>query len=100
MFPHLSRELDCKTNETFPSSAKGQNSNRTKEYANYQPNVIDFIRRCDNEIQAQEIVDFLERREEITHEYADELRRELAAKGVRNFGKKKERDYYLKSGRT
>ena len=39
---------------------------------------------------------FLQKRREISCEYATKLRKQLKEKGVRSFGSKKENDYYLK----
>ncbi len=60
------------------------------------PTPIDYLRRCDTEEQGIRTVEYLERRKEITPEYAKELRNQLKEKGVRSFGPKKEEDYYLK----
>lgn len=65
-------------------------------FRGYQPNVIDFIRRCDTEEEAIEIVDYLERRGELTPEKAEEIRKKIRREGVRSFGPKKEDGYYLK----
>jgi len=62
------------------------------------PDVIDFIRRCDNEEQAVEIIDFMEKRKEINSTYAQRLKRQLREKGVRSFGSKKKDDYYSREG--
>ncbi|HEX9261039.1 MAG TPA: DUF2095 family protein, partial [Candidatus Bathyarchaeia archaeon] len=59
---------------------------------------VDFIRRCDTEAQAQEIIAYLQKKGEITIEYADELRCQLKRDGVRSFGPKKEENYYFKEG--
>jgi hypothetical protein len=99
IFPHLFGELESKNNKRLTSSTESHNRDKTKEYENYQPSEIDFIRRCDTEKQAEEIIDFLEKRQELTHEYACQLRKELAEKGIRNFGKKKGRDYYLRTSK-
>jgi len=66
----------------------------TKRFDNYMPTVIDFIRRCDDEKQADEIIDYMETRNEITAGHAQKLRKQLKAKGVRSFGPKKQDDYY------
>jgi hypothetical protein len=60
------------------------------------PDVIDFIRRCDTEEQAEEIIAYMEKRGEIEKQYAERLRKQLKDKGVRSFGPKKEENYYLK----
>ena len=90
MFPHLFQEIvekkcSIKIDEVEPVSFDG-----------YEPTVIDFIRRCDTEEQALEVIDYLERRGEIDKEYAEKLRNQVKTKGVRSFGPKKEDDYYLK----
>jgi hypothetical protein len=40
----------------------------------------------------------LERRGELTWDYAEQLRRQLKKQGVRSFGSKKEDYYYFKQG--
>ena len=67
-----------------------------KRFDNYDPNVIDFICRCDNEKQAQEIIGYMEKKGEIGKEYAQKLRTQLRKKGVRSFGGKRKEGYYLR----
>jgi hypothetical protein len=57
---------------------------------------VDFIRRCDTEIEANAIIALLEKRGELTAEDAAQLREQLTKKGVRSFGSKKEENYYFK----
>jgi hypothetical protein len=64
----------------------------------FNPAAVDFIRRCDTEKQAEEIISYLERKGEITKDYAGELRDKLKREGVRCFGPKKEEYYYFKEG--
>jgi hypothetical protein len=64
----------------------------------FNPSAIDFIRRCDTEAQAEEIIAYLEKKSEITKENAKELRCQLKRDGVRSFGPKKEEYYYFKEG--
>jgi len=100
MFPHLSQELNrgqCKTKinsiRSDPTSGEKAVSRR---FTDYTPDAIDFLRRCDKAEQAEEIIGYLEKRGEISCEYARKLRKQLKQKGVRSFGSKKEDDYYLK----
>ena len=67
-----------------------------ESFKGYTPDIIDFIRRCDREEQAEEIINYLEKRGEISYKYAEKLRRQLEEKGVRSFGSKKEHYYYFK----
>jgi len=102
MFPHLSREMEQKQHRVTISSIrsdaqKGENAS-SKRFDGYMPDVIDFIRRCDNEQQAVEIIDFLEKRQEIDSAYAQRLKRQLETEGVRSFGPKKQDDYYSREG--
>lgn len=100
MFPNLSRELDVGDGKvpidsvrTDPVSAEKSASDK---FRNYNPTVVDFIRRCDTEKQARAIIAFLEKRGELTPEYAQELKKQLKSQGVRSFGSKKEDYYYFK----
>jgi hypothetical protein len=68
----------------------------SRRFTGYTPDVIDFLRRCDKVEQAEEIIGYLEKRKEISFEYARKLRKQLKEKGIRSFGSKKEDDYYLK----
>ena len=100
MFPHLAQELetgDCKLAITSVRSdfQTGEKSS-SRKFADYMPDVIDFLRRCDTEPQAEEIICYMQERGEISRDYAGKLRKQLKEKGLRSFGSKKEDDYYLK----
>ncbi len=101
MFPKLAREMHAgeqkvainsvrSTTETAEKAAKAG-----KNLANYDPDIIDFLRRCDTKQQAEEIIVYMENRGEITPIYAKKLRQQLQKKGVRSFGPKKEEGYYF-----
>jgi hypothetical protein len=60
----------------------------------YDPTTVDFIRRCENDGQALEIIDFLEGKGEIEPSYAKRLRSQLAERGLRSFGKRREPGCY------
>ena len=101
MFPNLAKEMineeDQKVTITaVRSDIETGEKAASKMFRGYNPDVIDFLRRCDNDEQANEIIDYLERRKEISGEYASHLRRQLEEKGIRSFGSKKEDGYYLK----
>jgi len=109
LFPNLAREMELGENNVSINSiridmeegertASGKKRNRVDPFAGYDPDVIDFLRRCDTEEQAEEIIAYMEKRGEISNEYAAQLRKQLKEKGVRSFGPKKEENYYLKRG--
>ncbi len=64
----------------------------------FNPQAVDFIRRCDTEAQAEEIIAYLQKKGEITAEYAEQLRCQLKKDGVRSFGPKKEENHYFREG--
>ena len=101
-YPHLFKEIKSRRNYvsimSVRSNLSGQESVDSRNFAGYDPDVVDFIRRCDTEEQAVEIIEYLRRRGELTDEYAEKLLDQLRREGVRSFGAKKERDYYLKMG--
>jgi len=102
LFPNLAAELESNAMSYSINSVRtdvdtGEKVS-TKFFKGYNPDVIDFIRRCDTDQQAEEIIKFLETRGEITVSHANKIRKQLKDKGVRSFGSKKENAYYLKHG--
>jgi hypothetical protein len=102
MFPNLSKELELEDSKVAINSvrtdAEAAENAMTDKFRHYNPTVVDFIRRCDTETQAEAIIAYLEKRGEVTKEYAEELRQQLKKEGVRSFGAKKEENYYFKQG--
>jgi len=100
MFPHLAEEMGMGENNvqiaSVRSDAEAGERAASSQFDGYNPDVIDFLRRCNNQNQAVEIIAYLENRSEISREYAARLRRQLKEKGLRSFGPKKEDDYYIK----
>ena len=100
MFPHLAQEMeggDCRVAiVSVRSDLQTGEKTSSRKFASYIPDVVDFLRRCDTEQQAEEIICYLKRRGEISPDYAKRLKEQLKKKGVRSFGSKKKDDYYLK----
>ena len=99
MFPNLAQEMSNGNCETEIAAIRFDSTTAekavSKRFTDYSPDVIDFLRRCDKAKQAEEIICYLEKREEISPEYAKKLRKQLKTNGVKSFGSKKENDYYL-----
>jgi len=100
MFPNLSKELELEDSKvaidsvrTDPDAAENAMADK---FRHYNPTVVDFIRRCDTETQAEAVIAYLEKKGELTKEYAETLRQQLKKEGVRSFGSKKEENYYFK----
>lgn len=66
----------------------------THSVQGYEPTIIDFIRRCENDDQALGIINYLEKRGEIESSYARWLRIQLAERGLRSFGKQRKSGCY------
>ena len=118
MFPHLYKELETgdskvpinavRKNPQEAEEAIEPEESEEEEFAScnetpdklrhFNPCAVDFIRRCDTEAQAEEIIAYLQKKGEITSEYAEELRCQLKREGVRSFGPKKEENYYFREG--
>ncbi len=102
MFPKLSEELEVGDSKV-PIDAVRTDPEATektvpKRFRNFDPNVVDFIRRCDTEEEVKTIIAYLEQRGEVSKEYAKKLRKQLKKEGVRSFGAKKKDGYYFKKG--
>ncbi len=102
LFPHLAKELEEGDSKIGIASVQGETIDDTQtppdKLSNFNPTVMDFLRRCDTEIQAESIIAFMEKRGEIRADYAQQLRLQLRRDGIRSFGPKKEDDYYFKQG--
>jgi hypothetical protein len=100
MFPNLSEELEGGESKVAIGAVRTDSEKAEKslsdQFHNYNPTVVDFIRRCDTEAQAEAIIKYLEKRGELTKEYATKLKKQLKKEGVRSFGSKKEENYYFK----
>ena len=70
----------------------------THSMQGYEPTPIDYIRRCENDDQALEIINFLEERGEIGASYARRLRTQLVERGLRSFGKQRKPGCYDRVG--
>jgi hypothetical protein len=101
MFPNLSKELDQSSTRipihSIRSDFQIAESTASDNFTNYQPDVIDFLRRCDTESEAKQILEYLIKKGEISKEYAKKLTKQLENEGIRSFGSKKQEDYYLKN---
>lgn len=76
----------------------GESTQTPDKLRHFNPQAVDFLRRCDTEAQAEEIISYLEKKGEITKKYASELRCQLKRDGVRSFGPKKEENHYFREG--
>lgn len=104
-FPHLAREMEERAMAISISAVRwdveagerlASSGSERDPWRGYMPDVIAFICRCDTEEQALEIIDYMERKGEITPEYAEKLRRQLKEKGLRSFGPKREPGFYFR----
>ncbi len=116
-YPALAKDLDRKkrsvpiqsvrlTEEGKTTKAQSPNEeNPTRDYApgrifsGYDPGPIDFIRRCSTKEEALEIIDYLERKQQITEQYAKELRKQVKEEGLETFGSEKKWGHYEKVNR-
>ena len=100
MFPRLAEEMETGKSKASINSIRSDQETEEKatdkRFDNYNPDVVDFICRCDNEKQAKEIIDYMKKRGEIDQKYAKKLRTQLKKKGIRSFGAKREEGYYLR----
>ncbi len=103
-FPALAREIEegglgIDAYRLSEKEALEEEEFELQDFSGYSPTVIDFLRRCETDDEALEIINWMERRGEITPEMAKDLRITLTKKGVRAFGPKKEWGWYERHGR-
>ena len=114
MFPNLYKELelqDCKISidavrknaeeaencESEEECESRVETTKPDKLRHFNPTALDFIRRCNTEEQAEEIIAYLQKKGEITKADADELLMRLKG-GVRVFGPKKDENFYFREG--
>ncbi len=98
LFPNLYREMELKKMSLSIDAVRLDAEEAEKEASRSRgptmPTPIDYLRRCDTDEEALRVIDYLERRGEITRDQAKGLRKQVQKHGVRSFGKKKEWGYY------
>lgn len=99
LFPNLYREIVEKKmsfsiDGVRTSIEEGETESKKSRDVPFMPTPIDYLRRCESDEEALEVIDYLEKRKEITSEEAEKLRKQIKVHGVRSFGSKKEWGYY------
>jgi hypothetical protein len=87
MFPNLAQEMGNRKQKVGISSIRS-NPKTAEKTAKREKNLS-------SNQQAEEIINYMEKRGEVTRSYAQKLRQQLREKGVRSFGPKKEDGYYF-----
>jgi hypothetical protein len=95
IFPNLAKEID--SGKSLADILFEASSIKKREWAGYEPTITDYLRRCDTNEEARGIINYLEKRGEITLKEAAELRTRLEKEGLRSFGTKKSPGFYDKS---
>lgn len=96
-FPNLYKEIKegTKTIEVDGvRTEQGEGEKDSEKKEGEGPNIIDFIRLCDEEDEALEIINFMEEEGKIDSEYAIDLRNQLTRRGLRSFGSKRKPGEY------
>lgn len=87
-------QAECAEQEIEPEAE----TSMPDKLRHFNPSAEDFIRRCDTEAQAEEIIAYLLKKGELTKDEASNLRCQLKRGGVRSFGPKKEENHYFREG--
>lgn len=95
LFPTLAVEMETGKSladiEIEPESPRSE-----RKFQSYNPEAMDFLRRCKTVEQAEEIIAYLEKRKEISRQEANALRKQLKEKGLKSFGPSKKPGFYEK----
>ena len=93
-YPNLAREIEESNFIKIKVEGKPRDERGRDRFKGYNPGVIDFLNRCSTEEEGMEIIRYLEKRGEISSDYALRLRIQLLKYGIRSFGPKREWGYY------
>ncbi len=102
MFPNLAQEIEngeAKVKiDSVNLNADTDEKVSPDKLRDFNPSVIDFLRRCETNDHAESIIAFMENKGDLDRRHAERLRLQLRKEGVRSFGPKKEDGYYFKQG--
>lgn len=97
-FPNLFEEMKKQNTQSVQIDGVRTNSKEgkkaTKPDRSSGPSIVDFIRLCEDEDEAVEIINHFEEKNKISSDYAKKLRKQLTRKGLRSFGSKREPGNY------
>lgn len=93
--PHLTKELLDPINAGRIEISSIEIESKQPE----DPNAEHFLRRAKNEMEAEEVIAFLQKRNEISNQKADYYREKLRKEGLDSFGERIELGYYEKTFR-
>ena len=100
LFPHLAKEMEEGSSklqiDQFRKSHENSEDQAMRKWEGYNPDVIDFVQRCNTKEEAEDIISYLELKGKLSPKRAAEIRSQLRDEGLRSFGKKKDRDFYHK----
>lgn len=96
-FPNLSEEIENQTKTlridgVRTNSEEGEKASKSAKHSS--PATIDYIRLCDTEDEALEVINYLEDEGKIEPEYAKKLRTQLTNRGLESFGSKRDPGEY------
>lgn len=104
--PHLTADIARSESDVQIEGVRWEETDRTQQpittdrprFSSYSPDIVDFLRRCNTDEEASDVITFLENRGEITPAHARELRKQLQERGIRSFGSKKAWGHYEREG--
>jgi len=102
LFPKIAEEMETGTSKVdLDAATELPPSNKLsyaedRKYSGFSPGAVDFIRRCRKPKEAEEIINFLEKKGDITKVEANTLRGQLKHEGLKSFGPHKEPGFYEK----
>ncbi|MDI9619925.1 MAG: DUF2095 family protein [Candidatus Nezhaarchaeota archaeon] len=91
-YPSLARELE---EGVMRLTIRGSRTNG-EGLQSGMPDAVDYIRRCRSLKEAEEVIDYLERTNQISRFRASELKDQLYSQGLESFGSHKEFGYYAR----
>ena len=104
-FPNLYSELiekkmslgiDEVKEDLITSTLRNEDKQEVDPFSDYEPNIFDYLGRAQTEDEGLEIINFLEKFDQLSTKSADELRKTLLQDGIRSFGPFRSTGYYFR----
>lgn len=93
-YPRLAEELEKGVMQAPVTGVRSRESQKGDELRG--PDAVGYLRRCRTIEEVDEVLAYLERKGEVTKDYAGKLREQAREQGLGSFGERKEAGYYFR----
>lgn len=92
----MSLEVDQVEEDLITSTLREEERQDQDLFGDFEPNILDFLARAKEDSEGLEIINFVEKQNQISSKSAEELREKIKNDGIRSFGPLRFSNYYFR----